>query len=70
MDRRSADILRRQIAERERLLADYEAMGEAGLQLFLKRELNRLRVELAAEELPERFGRRASDRMIQTPARR
>ncbi len=63
MERRSADVLRRQIADRERLLAEYKAMGEAGLQTFLERELVRLRAQLDAEEYPERFGRRASDRL-------
>jgi hypothetical protein len=61
MERRSADLLRRQIADQERELAHYKAIGEAGLQMFLERELCRLRRELAAEEFPERRGRRAGD---------
>ena len=51
------------IAQRERQLADFRALGAEGLRLFSKRELVRRRAELAAAVHPERHGRRESGRI-------
>jgi|GEM_PF-3074916 len=69
MERRSTDVLRRQIADSERLLAEYRALGQTGLQYSVERDIARLRAQLAAEESPERFGRRATDGATVVPDR-
>ena len=66
MERRSIDMLRREIVERERLIDNCRRCGQLDLVPLLRREVARLRVELEAELLPEKFGRRAKDR---APAR-
>lgn len=62
MERRSADMLRREIVERERLVENCRRCGQLDLVRLLTRELARLRLELEAELMPEKFGRRAKDR--------
>jgi hypothetical protein len=55
-------MLRREIVERERLVENCRRCGQLDLVPFLDREVARLRMELEAELLPEKFGRRAKDR--------
>ena len=61
MERQSVDTLHRAIAERERLIDHCRRCGELDLLTLLGRELTRLRGQLEAALLPERFGRRAGD---------
>jgi hypothetical protein len=66
MERRASDLIRRQLREAELLLAARIATGQSTGEVYLKGEINRLRAQLENEEMPERRGRRLTDRLVDT----
>jgi chorismate mutase len=63
MRRRTTDLIRRQLAECEALLAERLAAGHPVGEAYLRREIDRLRADLEHEEAPEPRGRRVTDRL-------
>lgn len=66
MERRRADLIRRQLAEWESLLAQRLAAGQTTGEAYLRREIERIRDDLAHEEAPEPRGRRIADRLAKS----